>query len=76
MRIDKIDLADNKYAVAWEDGKFFVWRHHERWPEKEKELIGDGFVLALLQKVEDQQEMINDLIEDLGSNFYEQKHNH
>jgi hypothetical protein len=51
-----ISLYDGKYAVKNNNGSLEVYRHGERWPEKEKQLIGDGFVLALVQALEQMKE--------------------
>jgi hypothetical protein len=48
-----ISLYDGKYQVKNNNGVLEVYRHGERWPEKEKQLIGDGFVLALVQEIEE-----------------------
>jgi hypothetical protein len=48
-----LSLCDGKYQVKNNSGILEVYRHGERWPEKEKQLIGDGFVLALVQEIED-----------------------
>ena len=47
-----ISLYDGKYQVKNNNGSLEVYRHGERWHEKEKQLIGDGFVLALVQEIE------------------------
>ena len=47
-----ITLYAGKYHVKNNNGILEVYRHGERWPEKEKQLIGDGFVLALVQALE------------------------
>jgi len=51
-----ISLYDGKYQVKNNNGVLEVYRHGERWPEKEKQLIGDGFVLALVQALEKMKE--------------------
>ena len=51
-----IPLYDGKYQVKNNNGILEVYRHGERWPEKEKQLIGDAFVLSLVQKIEELQE--------------------
>jgi hypothetical protein len=54
--MNKISLCDGKYSVINDNGKLIIHRHNERWPEKEKDYIGDGFVLSLVQKIEELEE--------------------
>jgi hypothetical protein len=57
-----IDLYGGKYSVENKNnGTLEIYRHHVRWFEKEKDYIGDGFVLSLVQKIESQQEEIDSL---------------
>jgi len=56
MEENYISLYDDKYGVINDNGKLQIFRHHERWIQKEDQYIGDGFVLALVQKIEDLQE--------------------
>ena len=51
-----ISLYAGKYGVINDNGRLHIFRHHERWIQKEGQYIGDGFVLALVQKIEDLQE--------------------
>ncbi len=53
-----ISLCGGKYSVKNNNGVLEVYRHGERWPEKEKQLIGDGFVLALVQEIEELKEKL------------------
>jgi hypothetical protein len=51
--------CDYKYKTVNDNGKLLVWRNGERWYDKENDLVGDGYVLSLVQKIEDLQEYIN-----------------
>lgn len=53
-----IQLSDGKYSVKNNNGILEVYRHGERWPEKEKQLIGDGFVLSLVQQIEKLEDLL------------------
>ncbi len=55
-----IVLSDGKYGVINHNGRLEIHRHHERWKEKEVSYIGDGFVLALVQKIEDLEQQLKD----------------
>lgn len=48
-----IVLCDGKYGVINHNGRLEIHRHHKRWKEKEVSYIGDGFVLALVHKIEE-----------------------
>ena len=48
-----IKLYDGKYGVINNNGTLEIYRNGERWEAKEKDYIGDGFVLSLVQKIED-----------------------
>lgn len=54
-----IDLYDGKYGVINNNGILKIFRHRERWEEKEKDYVGDGFVLSLVEKIEELQEKLN-----------------
>ena len=59
-----IDLYDGKYSVENKNnGRLEIYRYHKRWPEKERDYIGDGLVLSLVQKIESQQDYIKELEE-------------
>lgn len=47
-----IKLADGKYAIHNNNGILEVYRHGERWSNKEKDLIGDNLVLSLVEMIE------------------------
>lgn len=66
-----IQLYDGKYSVKNNNGILEVYRHGERWPEKEKQLIGDGFVLSLVQQIEKMKELGKD-----AANYTREKLNH
>lgn len=57
-----ISTADGKYKSKFEDGKITVLRHDKPWPEKDKDLIGDGYVLSLVQRIEELEEVLNEVI--------------
>ena len=61
-KMKSIVLCDGKYEVI-HDGKgtLNIYRNGEEWPAKTNDVIGDGFVLALVQKIEDLQSDIEDL---------------
>lgn len=48
-----IVLLDGKYSVVNENGILTAFRYGESWPEKSHDLIGDGFVLALVGQIEE-----------------------
>jgi len=55
----KIDLYDGKYTyVCNDDGSD---QHVQRYGERWRDLTGDGFVLAMAHKIEEQQERIEEL---------------
>ena len=55
----RIDLYDGKYTyVCNDDGSD---QHVQRYGERWRDLTGDGFVLAMAQKIEKQQERIAEL---------------
>src|SRR5574343_476489 len=66
-----IQLYDGKYSVKNNNGILEVYRHGERCPEKEKQLIGDGFVLSLVQQIEKMKELGKD-----AANYTREKLNH
>ena len=47
----KISLCDGKYHVENHNGTLRTFRHGEPWYAKDEALIGDGFVLALVQEI-------------------------
>ena len=51
--------CDDKYKTLNDNGKLLVWRNGKRWYDKEKDLIGEGYVLSLVQKIEELQELVN-----------------
>lgn len=55
MKEGYISLYDDKYGVINNNGSLEIYRYRERWEQKEKNYIGDGFVLALVQKIENLQ---------------------
>jgi len=57
-----ISTADGKYKTKFENGKITVLRHNQPWPEKDKDLIGDGYVLSLIQRIEDLEEILKDYL--------------
>lgn len=46
----RINLYDGKYSVENNNGILTVYRNGEIWDRRD--LIGDGFVLALVQEIE------------------------
>ena len=55
-----ITLADGKYGVRNVNGLLYVYRHGEPWLTKQAEITGDNFVLALVQRIEELEEKLED----------------
>ena len=55
--MSKIDLLDGKYTVIHNNGNNFkALRYGEEW----RDLAGDGLVLALVQRIEELEEKLED----------------
>jgi len=61
-----INLYDGKYGVINHNGRLEIFRHGERWVDKEINYIGDGFALALVHKIEELEENNKKLIESIN----------
>lgn len=58
VKMTKIELLDGKYTVQHDNGtNFKALRYGEEW----RDLTGDGLVLALVQRIEELQEEIEDI---------------
>lgn len=64
MRGNYISLYDNKYGVINDNGRLEIYRYGERWEAKEHDYIGDGFALALVQKIESLREELSISLKD------------
>lgn len=53
MGNDRIVTGGGKYKTVNDNGRLYVYRNEIPWPEKEKDLIGDGYVLSLVQRIEE-----------------------
>lgn len=63
MLMEKIELEDGKYAVINENGRLRTFRHGEPWPGMDNYLVGMGFVLALVQEIEELRDKLRDIEE-------------
>ena len=61
MKENYISLYDGKYGVINHNGRLEIFRNHERWKNKEVIFLGDGFVLALVQKIEELQKELKEI---------------
>lgn len=59
-----IELYDGKYCVQNDKGLLKIYRNGQSWKIKEEQMIGDSFVLALVQKIEDLQNEITKIKND------------
>jgi hypothetical protein len=51
--MDRIKTGGGKYETGNDNGRLYVYRNGMPWLEKEKDLVGDGYVLSLVQRIED-----------------------
>lgn len=69
--MSKIHLCDGKYIITHDNGNNLqALRHGQPW----RDLVGDGLVLALVQRIEELQEQImyyRDWEGSLGDRIYE-----
>lgn len=54
----KIELCDGKYSVINNNGILKTFRYGGSWDSMDYDLIGNSFVLALIHKIEDLQDML------------------
>lgn len=54
----KIELLDGKYHVINNNGMLSTFRYGSPWESMDRNLIGNGFVLSLVQKIEDLQDIL------------------
>jgi hypothetical protein len=53
-----IVTCDGKYETFNNNGILTVKRHGQPWEVRTKDLIGDGYVLSLIQRIEELEEQI------------------
>ena len=58
-----ISLSEGKYHVENNNGILKAYRNNEPWNEMTESLIGNKFVLSLVNKIEELEEIIDDMIE-------------
>ncbi len=58
-----IITGDGKYQTEHDNGRITVYRHTRRW---DRNFLGDGYVLSLVQRIEDLEEQCRDLVHRLS----------
>ena len=63
----KHNLYDGKYQVYHENGILTATRYNEPWEAGDKALIGDGLSLAMIQRIEELEDALQNAMHKLNS---------
>jgi hypothetical protein len=61
MKSQEITLLDGKYSVINHNGMLPIYRHEGSSTARDRDLVGDDFVLALVQEIEELRECLEKL---------------
>jgi hypothetical protein len=65
----EVELENGKYKVINDNGVLTAKRHGEDWPAADSSLCGDKLSLAMMHKIEQQQEILNTILKHMSSNI-------